>query len=308
MAKAKTQLFSEISGSFKQGVTFRKLPNKAKQIFQRKPIPSYTRTDKQDNVRTGYRRLCDIWKKAEWLDKTVYTNFAGIYKITPFNAWMKFNMPIMSRKPVLYLGMDEGQGTTAHDYSEFENNGEIVGATWQKLSTGKHYLSFDGIDDHGLVPNIPNITELTIMFWIRTTETRNWKYPLSNEGNQPFSSGVKGWRFSLGIAGSQSNFDISESETNYSRVNGGAINDGKWHFMVLWWDGIIQRIYKDTKKKDEKTFSGDITNDLPIMLGVDYRLIGHARCDLCLVRIIAKAIPEEAFIKAFEIERHLFGV
>jgi len=308
MAKAKTQLFSEISGSFKQGVTFRKLPNKAKQIFQRKPIPSYTRTDKQDNVRTGYRRLCDIWKKAEWLDKTVYTNFAGIYKITPFNAWMKFNMPIMSRKPVLYLGMDEGQGTTAHDYSEFENNGEIIGATWQKLPTGKHCLSFDGVDDYVKVNDSPNINpteEITVMVWF---------YPYSDTDTPAGVVLKHTWWGEYGIIYEKHervSMFFGESNTNYVKgfTPKGSVQFNRWTFITM-----VGKSYSYLKGyiNGEKVIEIDASDtpigdtDNPLFLGRYSNNYSHSL--IGLASIYSKATIEDEIKKIYETTRHLFGV
>ncbi|RLF66948.1 MAG: hypothetical protein DRN30_01120 [Thermoplasmata archaeon] len=168
MAKVKSAYLNEIRGTVAKRLTFRKQKLKADQTLQKIPVPSYTRTTAQDMVRKGYRRLCDIWKTADWLNKEVYANFAKKYEITTFNSFLKYNMPVMSRKPVLYLSLDEGQGTTAHDFSEYQNNGTVYGATWQKLKNGKNVLYFDGVDDWIEIPHSTSLDTQTVTMcvWI----------------------------------------------------------------------------------------------------------------------------------------------
>jgi len=199
---------------------------------------------------------------------------------------------------VLWLKFDEGSGTTTNDSSLYNRHGSIYGATWTDGKYGKA-LSFDGEDDYVSIPHISLNTGFTILFWIKTTTTENFKFPIANEGSQTFSSGVKGWRFSVAVfcymGGCDycSFFDLSESTSNYKRVDGGKIVDGKWHFIALWWDGSTQRIYVDGVKKDEETFSGDISNDLPITIGCAADNTDFFNGIIDEIRIYNRALSEE---------------
>ena len=53
---------------------------------------------------------------------------------------------------MLYLKLDEGDGVTAHDYSDQGNDGDITGALWTMGKYG-YGLHFDGVNDQVLVPH-----------------------------------------------------------------------------------------------------------------------------------------------------------
>lgn len=153
LAKIKKSLFPEIRGSVKNDTTFRTYGDKRKLILSSKTTHGYTRTEKQDNVRKAYARLRWLWKHADWIDKTPYEIIAIENRISAWNAFVMHHMPIMSKNPVLYIPMIEGQGSTAHDLTLYGNDGTIYGATWKKSNKGLNYLYFDGQDDYIDVEN-----------------------------------------------------------------------------------------------------------------------------------------------------------
>ncbi len=175
MAKARMNVFTEISGSVGEDLTFRRLSMQNKQLLQTKPVPRYTRTTAQNAVRNGYKQACNIWKTASWLDKSVYTDLSKIYNITDFNTFLKLNLPALTKAPALYFGLDEGTGTVAHDYSPNGNDGTIYGATWKTLATGKHVLYGDGINDYVIISNTASLnpanTPFTAMCWFKPETT-----------------------------------------------------------------------------------------------------------------------------------------
>jgi len=72
---------------------------------------------------------------------------------------------------VLCLLFEEGEGDTAHDLSRFRNDGTIYGASWVGTPYGRG-LSFDGVDDHVVVPDSPELDitdELTLVAIFRLT-------------------------------------------------------------------------------------------------------------------------------------------
>jgi len=306
MAKVKSAYLNEIRGTVAKRLTFRKQKLKADQTLQKIPVPSYTRTTAQDNVRRGYRRLCDIWKTADWLDKEVYANFAEKHEITTFNSFLKYNMPVMSRKPVLYLSLDEGQGTTAHDLSEYQNNGTIYGATWQKLKTGKNALYFDGVDDYVEVPDSPSLDiadEITVMAWVKPAESKRQVIVSKRKTST-------GWLF-----------QINEDNRLYiylQGVNGSAeanstskITIGQWnHVTFIGKMNDVGTFAINGVLEEWKSLSivGDITNDEPVQIGTyasgEYGrwfngLIAH-------VSIYNRALSESEIKKIYETTKVLF--
>ena len=65
---------------------------------------------------------------------------------------------------VLLLKLDEGEGVRAVDYSDYGNDGEIIGASWDAGRYG-YGLRFDGINDHVVIPHKPTL-DLTGEFCI----------------------------------------------------------------------------------------------------------------------------------------------
>ncbi len=126
-------------------------------------------------------------------------------------------------------------------------------------------IYFDGVKAYAELPNI-KLSKFTICYWIKKRDIRSWRYPVANEGAQPFSNGVKGWRFNTGL-GTEINFDLSENSSNYVRLTAKNIELEKWYFVVGRWDGSYAELLIDLDIVDSKSFSGDITNDLPITLG-----------------------------------------
>ena len=70
-----------------------------------------------------------------------------------------------------YWSFDEGEGSTAYDYSGHGNHGTIYGAQWVTGVAGTA-LSFDGSDDYVDVPNIDRPTGFSVAIWARLDE---WK-------------------------------------------------------------------------------------------------------------------------------------
>lgn len=306
MAKVKSAYLNEIRGTVAKRLTFRKQKLKADQTLQKIPVPSYTRTTAQDNVRRGYRRLCDIWKTADWLDKEVYANFAEKHEITTFNSFLKYNMPVMSRKPVLYLSLDEGAGTTAHDFSEFQNHGTIYGATWQKLRSGKNVLYFDGVDDKVTVhdsSSLDSITkEITIIAWI-------WFGGVTeNDYQRVVCKARGGWKvWTVWVYNDRSVFfNITSNGTNYYITTNNRVKYRDWSFLACVFDGDLH-VYVDMQKESKTVGAVGIdTNDRDVVIGNCGNgdrpfngLIAH-------ISIYNRALSESEIKKIYETTKVLF--
>jgi len=77
---------------------------------------------------------------------------------------------------ILYLPLDEGQGRTAMDVSDYQNPGDIVGdAAWVQGKIGTALEIVYG--SHVVIPEIPEYdvtSEVTLMAWMRTTGVTTW--------------------------------------------------------------------------------------------------------------------------------------
>ena len=306
MAKGISPYLSEIRGTVSKKLTFRHLKTKAGQVLQQIPIPSYRRTDKQDAVRTGYRRLCDLWKTADWLDKSVYEYFADIYRLTTFNTWLKFNLPVMTKRPALYLGMDEGSGTVAHDYSVHENDGTIEGASWQKLPNGKNVLYFDGVDDEVSAGDKPefNTQTFTMLIWVKLLQKPStYSVKIMGKQDQYWFE----WRATRKLS-------LSIKDVSGAYDGGGPIiylDDGEWHLIGFIYDGETKYGGHNGEYVFEKYIGFEIpttTNPMTISSSVQFDttyssgFIGYAT----MAMFTQKVLTEKEFKQIYMITKPLF--
>ena len=68
---------------------------------------------------------------------------------------------------VLWLTMDEGQGSVVSDASGLGNDGVIHGASWATLN-GAYALGFDGTGDKITLASPISVREGTLLFWIKS--------------------------------------------------------------------------------------------------------------------------------------------
>lgn len=146
-------------------------------------------------------------------------------------------------------GSDGAILVTAQDSSGYENNGICSGAACpvyisdtphktMGTGSGKYALSFDGNDYVIKNPfnNFPS-TEITIEFWMKSSDTTKAGTPFSYGGNNEFL--IYNYRnFGIYIGGPYVSTGISA-------------NDGSWHHIVITWkslDGNV-RVYKDGVQK-----------------------------------------------------------
>jgi len=193
---------------------------------------------------------------------------------------------------VLNLLMYRGAGDAVRDYSGQGNHGTIHGAKWTDEGIASWALSFDGLDDYVNCGEVydPATGPLTVLFWIRTTTSGYWECPIAKAPDFPFD-GWSGWRFNLGADGTDSNFDLVEDTSN-SRINGGAINDGEWHHVVLWWDGSTQKIYVDGAVQASASWSGDVSNAYSVYIGATSNGEKYFNGAEGLVRMYSRALSD----------------
>ena len=135
---------------------------------------------------------------------------------------------------ILWLRMDEGAGSTAHDSSGYGNDSAIHGATW--VQDG---LQFDGSDDYVDCGNdaIFDITdEITLEAWVyllSEAPASNW--PGIIDKNSSYSL-----RLNQSSTDIYSRFRI-DGATKFSPPYTASLNT--WHHVVVTFDGSHLRLY-----------------------------------------------------------------
>jgi hypothetical protein len=170
---------------------------------------------------------------------------------------------------ILYLPLDEGQGRTAMDASDYQNPGEIVGdAAWVE---GKIGMALEIVDSsHVVIPEIPEYdvtSEVTLMTWMRTTSTANWARLIDKSQWQ-----TSGFDLVLQLNSSVPRLEFFVNNTT-SLVNATTpVDDDEWHFIVATFGNQTLRIYVDGIQEGENGSAGGVDinpNDWPVMIGAE---------------------------------------
>jgi len=170
---------------------------------------------------------------------------------------------------ILYLPLNEGQGSMVMDASDFENEGEIVGdAVWVEGNIGMALEIVSG--SHVLIPEIPEydvISEVTLMAWIRTTYVTTWARLIDKSQWQ-----LNGYDLALRQDSHVPMFEFFVDNTT-SQVNATTpADDGEWHFVAGTFGNQTLRIYVDGIQEGESQSAGGVDinpNDWPIMVGAE---------------------------------------
>jgi len=141
---------------------------------------------------------------------------------------------------VLVQHLQESTNSTCIDSTIHGNDGNPANGPIQTPGYVDGSLSFDGSDDHVIVPyspslNLSGLTTLSIPMWIKTNET---DYALV------FRQTKNGIYYS--ITTSKVKFSIRHSTLGDSSVRGNTdVNDDVWHYVVGVFDGSYLRVYVD---------------------------------------------------------------
>lgn len=150
-------------------------------------------------------------------------------------------------RPMAYWKMDEGEGTTVHDYSGNANHGTLIvgsggtqtatSSAWTNGLSGKinGSLNFDGTDDRVNLGSITTGENVSIASWIKTTNGSQ-KPIFSNRGSGVYY-GISGGKFFI--------YDNNSTPApNMSSIK--FINDGTWHHVVWTSNGSSSKMYIDS--------------------------------------------------------------
>ena len=256
------------------------------------------------NVTHGMPDWLDPKFKQEFKWRTVYTrtNYASInftYLMTahdPFirvfvdtvNASSSNNITIaytlgQSKNLVdeglrIYTPFEEGMGTTAYDYSNYQNNGTIGGnALWITNSSCKfgNCLNFDSSDDDVTFGNASefNAYPMTITFWMKTGLNTSGKKGIVNK----YASGI-GYVINLENDNVGAWYLRGNSNEIYTGGDSGAegmkiasnIADNNWHFIAWTVDSTGGKGYLDgvlTRSLSWTGTAGPTNTTEPLLLG-----------------------------------------
>ena len=142
---------------------------------------------------------------------------------------------------VAWWTFDEGQGTTALDWSGHGNHVTLFGSEWTGAALGGAGLH---IGSYGAIQNLSyaatDLTEVSVAAWIRT----------ENAGSQYIVSFDRNEYYRLEIAGSgggpgQVGWDVmtSSGQVDYGSIK--RVNDGLWHHITGVYDNGTLTVYID---------------------------------------------------------------
>jgi hypothetical protein len=141
------------------------------------------------------------------------------------------------------------------------NNGTISGATWaneDQCVKGK-CLSFDGVDDRGIVPDANDLdvadSSFTVSGWLKADSTQtDLRFVLDHfTGGTPGS----GWAITVG-ANSALAFSHRSNGDNLNLQSQTTVRDDQWHFFTVAISGTDAWLYIDGELENSATYSGSL--------------------------------------------------
>ena len=138
---------------------------------------------------------------------------------------------------------DEGQGSTALDWSGHGNNVTLVGPKWAGTGLlGDSALSMSG--GYGAIQNLSyaatDLTEVTVSAWVRTP-IPNDQYIISFDRNEYWRLEING----NGAGPGQVGWDVMTSSGQVDYGSATRVDDGTWHHVCGVYDNGRLTIYID---------------------------------------------------------------
>ncbi len=158
-----------------------------------------------------------------------------------------------------YWSFDEGEGSTAYDYSGNGNDGTINGASWTDGISGSA-LQFDGADDYVLVGTNPVLAptqSLTASAWVQFGSVSGLAYAVSR-GRDYWGSGYNLGGWGDRIHG-EVNLDDAENNPEVFLLSSTVASCDKWYHIVLTYDSATGgRLYVNGAKEKSAALTGAI--------------------------------------------------
>jgi hypothetical protein len=306
MAIGTTPLFSKISGSAGP-VDFRTRRN-GKIEIGKKRIPANPQSTRQLEVRAGYGRLHELWQNAPWIDKNPINSNAKLDKLSSWNEWLKYHLPIMSLDPAFYWPCVEGTNNTVHNITKNISDGTIYGMLWNQLNSKLWSLYSDGIDDGVIMADNPLHSlnnELTIKLWIYPrTQTDNYSlvFHKGGYGNGGFvaqNSTVGTDKILFGIG----------SNVGWSGWASQAINYTPFSWLMATYtikNGDFIKVYKDDSYLGQTATPAIFPTTLPLSVGK--RFLPSFKGSYALLSIDNKIWDYETIKNIFNHDKSYFGL
>jgi len=161
---------------------------------------------------------------------------------------------------VMNFSLNESVGSVAHDYSNFNNNGNIYGANWTK---GKHNsaLRFDGKDDYIMVRDNQSLdmtSSITIKAWIYP---ESWSSSFPRIASKELTITADPYALELNNSGKSVTFCLNTSAGSSERCIDSGTNSiylNNWYQIVGTWNGTHSQIYINSELKGTLSLSGSM--------------------------------------------------
>jgi len=312
MVKVESGLFNRLSGTLeKSRTTFQ--TRKTGIVAEKKPIPPPDPRGRRECVRWIYRYLCDKWNTLSEQEKEQYSETAERHNITLFNAFLKEELTPRLWKcklskidgQVLYLAMVEGEGNVAKDFSGFNNDGIIYGATWEKLTNGVNVLYFDGVDDYVNCGTDASLRPRKISVEILTNHYSVTPSMEVISQDDVFKTN-KGWNLKIVDGGLY--WQIGNGSTRYTVST--TISANKWYHIVALYDPDLQednlKLYINSELKSTYTITSEISYDPTKAVGIGGLRIGKYNGIVAIAIVYNRALSDSEISDHYELTKPYF--
>jgi len=168
---------------------------------------------------------------------------------------------------VLYLPLDENNGTTLFDYSGYGHTGSASNTTWTGGIFGSA-LSFNGTSSVATVPTATPLRlskEMTVAFWMKTgTNPTDWVRLVGKGAWNTRNYGM--WLATNGTLLFQ--ILASDGVSWGNAQTAVTVTDNNWHHVVGTYNGNMMRIYVDNVERASAAWTyNPITSTDPVTIG-----------------------------------------
>ena len=171
----------------------------------------------------------------------------------------------------------------ATDYSGYDNDGVVDGATWIEDGVIGGALSFDGSDSILVNENGDSLgsdgswSAITVEYWVKATGTTSTESVVSMHDAVYSTGGYMGESYGIAYSsdfrarGNRDQFYWTVyNDTGSASVNWqDSINYNMWHHVVCTYDGVELKLYVDSYLRSSTAFTGNInmTSDGLLFIG-----------------------------------------